>query len=36
VLGQPEYEGLQEILLSAGLVKERQPYKKVVRRDFAP
>jgi len=36
VLSKPEYEGLQEILLSAGLVKERQPYEKVVRRDFAP
>lgn len=35
MLGQPEYEGLQEILVSAGLVKERQPYEKVVRRDFA-
>jgi NitT/TauT family transport system substrate-binding protein len=30
-LGQPEYDGLQEILVSAGLVKERQPYEKVVR-----
>lgn len=34
VLGQPEYEGLQEILVSAGLVKERQPYAKVVRSEF--
>jgi NitT/TauT family transport system substrate-binding protein len=36
MLGQPEYEGLQDILVSAGLVKEHQPYEKVVRRDFAP
>jgi NitT/TauT family transport system substrate-binding protein len=31
VLGQLEYEGLQDILVSAGLVKERQPYEKVAR-----
>ena len=31
MLGQPEYDALQNILLAAGLVKERQPYAKVVR-----
>jgi NitT/TauT family transport system substrate-binding protein len=34
-LEQPEYEGLQEILMAAGLVKEHQPYHKVVTREFA-
>ncbi len=34
-LGEPEYEGLQEILMAAGLVKERQPYAKVVSPEFA-
>ena len=30
-LNEPEYQGLQDILMSAGMVKERQPYAKVVR-----
>ncbi len=34
-LGEPEYEGLQDILIAAGMVKERQPYTKVVRPEFA-
>ena len=34
-LAEPEYQGLQEILIGAGLVKERQPYEKVVRPEFA-
>ena len=34
-LAEPEYQGLQEILVSAGLVRERQPYEKVVRPEFA-
>ncbi len=34
-LAEPEYHGLQEILIGAGLVKERQPYEKVVRPEFA-
>ena len=34
-LAEPEYQGLQEILMGAGLVKERQPYEKVVRPEFA-
>ena len=34
MLGQPEYDGLQDILLAAGMVKERQPYAKVVRTEF--
>ena len=29
-LGRPQYEGLQEILMAAGMVKEHQPYEKVV------
>ena len=29
-LGRPQYDGLQEILVSAGMVKEWQPYEKVV------
>ncbi len=33
-LAEPEYLGLQEILVGAGLVKERQPYEKVVRSEF--
>ena len=34
MLGQLEYDGLQDILLAAGMVKERQPYAKVVRPEF--
>ena len=34
MLGQQEYDGLQDILLAAGMVKERQPYAKVVRPEF--
>ena len=34
VLGQPEYENLHDILVAAGLAKERQPYGKVVRTDI--
>ena len=30
-LNEPEYQGLQDILIAAGMVKERQPYTKVVR-----
>jgi len=30
-LEQPEFEGLQEILMGAGMVKEHQPYAKIVR-----
>ena len=30
-LNEPEYQGLQDILVAAGMVKERQPYLKVVR-----
>jgi NitT/TauT family transport system substrate-binding protein len=30
VLGQPEYENLHDILLAAGMCRERQPYAKVV------
>ena len=30
-LEQPEYDGLQEILIAAGMVKTHQPYDKVVR-----
>ncbi len=33
-LREPEYQRQQDILISAGLVKERQPYEKVVRPDF--
>ncbi len=33
-LAEPEYEGLQDILIAAGMVKERQPYNKVVRPEF--
>lgn len=31
VLAEPEYENLHDILVAAGLAKERQPYSKVVR-----
>jgi len=34
VLAQPEYENLHDILIAAGLAKERQPYSKVVRADI--
>ena len=34
-LGRPQYEGLQEILVAAGMVKERQAYEKVVATEFA-
>ncbi|PKB78857.1 MAG: hypothetical protein BZY88_16280 [SAR202 cluster bacterium Io17-Chloro-G9] len=34
-LRQPEYEALHDILLAAGLCRERQPYAKVVRTDLA-
>ena len=34
MLGQPEFDSLQDILLAAGMVKERQPYAKVVRPEF--
>ncbi len=34
VLAQPEYENLHDILVAAGLAKERQPYAKVVRTDI--
>ena len=34
-LAQPQYENLQDILISAGLAKVRQPYTKVVRTDIA-
>ncbi len=34
-LAEPEYQGLQDILMGAGLVRERQPYEKVVRPEFA-
>ncbi|MCY4367392.1 MAG: ABC transporter substrate-binding protein [Chloroflexi bacterium] len=33
-LGRPEYGGLQEILMAAGMVKEWQPYEKVVTTAF--
>ena len=33
-LAQPQYENLQDILISAGLAKIRQPYTKVVRTDI--
>ena len=35
VLGQPEYDNLHDILLAAGMCRERQPYDKVVRTDIA-
>ena len=34
VLAQPEYENLHDILIAAGLAKERQSYTKVVRTDI--
>ena len=34
-LGHPQFEGLQDILVAAGMVKERQAYEKVVTEDFA-
>ena len=34
-LGPAEYDGLQDILLDAGLVNQRQPYEKIVRPEFA-
>ncbi len=34
LLAQPEYENLHDILIAAGLAKERQPYSKVVRTDI--
>ena len=33
-LGQPQYDGLQEILVAAGMVKEWQDYEKVVTGEF--
>ena len=33
-LNEPEYQGLQDILIAAGMVKERQLYAKVVRPDI--
>ena len=33
-LARPEYEGLQDILVDAGMVKERQAYEKVVATGF--
>ena len=33
-LGQPQYDGLQEILVAAGMVKEWQGYEKVVSTGF--
>ena len=35
VLGQPEYENLHDILLAAGMCRERQPYEKIVRTGIA-
>ena len=35
VLGQLEYDNLHDILLAAGMCRERQPYAKVVRTDIA-
>ena len=32
---EAEYQGLQDILIGAGLVRERQPYETVVRLEFA-
>lgn len=34
VLAQPEFENLHDILVAAGLAKERQPYGKMVRTDI--
>ena len=33
-LGRPEYDGLQEILVASGMVKEWQPYEKVITTAF--
>ena len=33
-LEPPEYHGLQDILIAASMVQERQPYEKVVRPEF--
>ena len=35
VLGRPEYDNLHDILLAAGMCRERQPYEKVVRTGIA-
>lgn len=35
VLAQPEYESLHDILLAAGLCRERHSYEKIVRPDIA-
>ena len=35
VLARPEYENLHDILLAAGMCRERQPYDKVVRTGIA-
>ena len=34
-LNPPEYEGLQDILINAGLAKQPQPYSRIVRPEFA-
>ena len=34
-LEEPEFEGLQDILVAAGMVKQRQAYARVVRPEFA-
>ena len=34
-LGKPEYENLHDILLAAGMCRQRHPYEKVVRPDIA-
>lgn len=34
VLAQPQFENLHDILLAAGLARERQPYAKMVRTDI--
>ena len=34
-LEEPEYQGLQNILIGAGLAQQPQPYSKVVRPEFA-
>ena len=35
VLGRPEYDNLHDILLAAGMCRERQPYEKVVHAGIA-
>ena len=35
ILGKPEYENLHDILLAAGMCRERHAYEKVVRPDIA-